>query len=153
MVQVHSFAPFHLSDQNGFAIFLFACLFIYLKMIIFINMDTNVKLINNIFSNNLIKPILGCEKFYDIAQLGNCKIELIYSNSASTDWLINAQTDELAILIQGYASLLDDSHKKINMQAGDCLFIKKNSKHKILSTSGDAIWISIHFKEQNEQKS
>lgn len=29
-------------------------------------MDINVKLINNIFFNNLIKFILGCEKFYDI---------------------------------------------------------------------------------------
>lgn len=110
-------------------------------------MDNNVKLINNIYSNNLIKPILGCEKFYNIAQLGNSNIELIYSNSASTDWLINNDHDEVAILVQGSASLLDDSHKKINMQAGDCLFVKKNSRHKILSTSADAIWISIYNKE------
>ncbi|WP_429979850.1 hypothetical protein, partial [Mycoplasmopsis bovis] len=85
-----------------------------------------INIIINIYSNNLIKPILGCEKFYNIAQLGNSNIELIYSNSASTDWLINNDHDEVAILVQGSASLLDDSHKKINMKAGDCLFVKKN---------------------------
>ncbi|WP_051586200.1 cupin domain-containing protein [Mycoplasmopsis lipofaciens] len=75
------------------------------------------------------------------------KIELIYSNEITSDWIRNEDI-EICFLINGEAIIQDKNNNLINLNKGDVIYISKDLKHKIVSTSNDAIWIACHFESE-----
>ncbi len=54
--------------------------------------------------------------------------------------------DELVVLLQGEAELAWDNGRRMELKAGDWLFIPAREKHRVEHTSSDppAIWLAIH---------
>jgi len=49
------------------------------------------------------------------------------------------------LLIKGSATLSVAGEGRINLRAGDCLLLPGHLKHRVERTSGDAIWLAVHF--------
>ena len=73
------------------------------------------------------------------------KIERIISTGQVSDWMIQ-ERKEYVVLLQGTA-IIEFNDKKIEMKAGDTLFIEKMERHRVGYTSENpcCIWFCIHF--------
>ena len=75
----------------------------------------------------------------------NVKIERIISTGQISDWMVQ-ERKEYIILIQGIA-IIEFNDKKVEMKAGDTLFIERMEKHRVAYTSQNpyCIWFCVHF--------
>lgn len=72
------------------------------------------------------------------------RIERIYSNNASTDWMVQ-DIDELVYLLNGSA-ILEYTDKEIPLFKDSFEYIKKGVRHRVKSTSEDCIWLCVFIK-------
>lgn len=72
------------------------------------------------------------------------RIERIYSNNASTDWMVQ-DIDELVYLLNGSA-ILEYTDKEIPLVKDSFEYIKKGVRHRVKFTSEDCIWLCVFIK-------
>ena len=53
--------------------------------------------------------------------------------------------DEWVLLLRGVAEICYEAGESISMTAGDSLLIPAHCRHRVERTSGDAIWLALHF--------
>jgi len=92
-------------------------------------------------------PKKGEELFEEVFSNEHMKIEKILSNELNNGKWYNQDDDELVLLIRGNATIEYEDTKK-DLIAGDFEYIKSKTKHRVLKTSDDALWLAIHIKEE-----
>ncbi len=88
----------------------------------------------------------GDEVFDTLADHDSIQIERIFSNSIQNGQWYDQDHDEWVILLQGEAEIDFGDHTQ-QLGRGDYLFIKAHQKHRVESTSADALWLAVHFKK------
>ncbi len=83
-----------------------------------------------------------------IVKKSNCRIERILSNgdSSPVGFLYDQEEFEFVILMRGRATLYFENKNPIELQEGDYLIIEPHDKHRVESTSKDAIWLCVFYK-------
>lgn len=95
----------------------------------------------NIFNMPEIEK--GTELAYRFLKTDFCRVEIIYDNEVSSQWLED-DSIEVAFLIQGTAVVEEKGSAKIVLSRGEGIKIEPKAKHRIVSTSADAIWMVVH---------
>ena len=89
----------------------------------------------------------GKEVFETLLKNEQVLIERIVSYGQPTtegEWYDQA-TDEWVLLAKGEATLLYENGDIQGLKAGDYVFIPRHQKHRVTSTSADAIWLAVHI--------
>ena len=99
----------------------------------------------NIFEIEELPDIKENEIINILKENENVKIERIISTGQISDWMVQ-ERKEYIILIQGIA-IIEFNDKKVEMKAGDTLFIERMEKHRVAYTSQNpyCIWFCVHF--------
>ncbi len=81
-----------------------------------------------------------------LAQLGDVAIERIVSHRAASPpgFWYDQGWDEWVVLLRGEAELRMATDATQKMRAGDYLVIPRGMKHRVESTSADALWLAVH---------
>lgn len=87
-------------------------------------------------------PEAGQETFCTLHQTPSIKIEAIRSRLCVAGIVYDQEEDEWVVLIRGNA-LLEVEGEEISLHAGDSLFLQKHVRHRVLSTSDDALWLAV----------
>lgn len=87
-------------------------------------------------------PQSGEELFVPLHKSSNLKIEAIRSRLIHTGEQYDQNEDEWVILIKGEAQM-EIEGKMHTLHEGDSLFIKSHTRHQVLKTSDDALWLAI----------
>lgn len=93
-----------------------------------------------------LPPPAGGEIFQTLFANPACRIERIVSHghaSASGEWYDQAG-DEWVALLAGEAVLEFDGGDTIALTAGDWLALPAHCRHRVSSTSADALWLAVH---------
>ena len=80
------------------------------------------------------------------------RIEQILSHGQASPegfWYDQAQ-DEWVLLLQGQAALEIQGQPILSLHSGDSLCIPAHVKHRVQSTSKDAIWLAVHLGEPSQ---
>ncbi|MGB5966215.1 MAG: cupin domain-containing protein [Sulfurimonadaceae bacterium] len=93
---------------------------------------------------NISTPLEGEETITELLQHKNVTINGIVSNRLSDGSWYDQDEDEWLILVAGAALLLLDDEEK-RLKAGDTLFIPAHQLHRVLSTSENALWLTVHI--------
>ena len=91
-------------------------------------------------------PGIEEEEIVDILkENGDVKIERIISTGQVSDWMVQ-EKKEYVLLLQGN-TVIEFNDKKVEMKAGDTLFIEKSERHRVAYTSESpcCIWFCVHF--------
>lgn len=105
--------------------------------------------VTNLFHSISREPAEGEEIFETLHQSDKVTIERILSKRASSppgSWF-DQETDEWVVLLKGEAVLQFESGNNRTLKTGDYLFIPKHLKHRVESTSADALWLAVHLNE------
>lgn len=94
----------------------------------------------NIYEIPLLRE--GCEHFTLLFQNDHLKIESIRSWLKIPGEWYDQDEDEWVILLEGEAHLEIAQTKHI-LSRGEYLFIPKHTKHRVLSTSENSLWLAI----------
>ena len=99
----------------------------------------------NIFEIEKLPSIKEDEIINILKENENVRIERIISTGQVSDWMIQ-ENKEYVLLIQGIA-IIEFNDKKVEMKAGDTLFIEKLERHRVSYTSENpcCIWFCVHF--------
>lgn len=92
-----------------------------------------------------VNPVTGEERFDTLFESGNVTIERICSNMLKDGEWYDQERDEWVVLFQGNAVIELDHNVVKSLSRGDHLFIKAHERHRVLSTSHDALWLALHF--------
>jgi cupin 2 domain-containing protein len=87
------------------------------------------------------RPPDGAESVATLLQRGGVRIERILSNRAATDWYDQTE-DEWIVLLEGAAEL-QIGKMTLSLQRGDTLLLKAHQRHRVVSTSEDALWLAV----------
>ena len=97
-----------------------------------------------------LPPPAGGEIFQTLFANPRCRVERIVSHghaSAPGEWYDQAG-DEWVALLGGAAVLRfeggDDDGDDVKLKAGDWLVIPAHRRHRVESTSADALWLAVH---------
>ena len=93
---------------------------------------------------NIAKPVEGTENTTELLQHKNVTINRIVSNRLENGSWYDQDEDEWLVLIRGAALLMVDNEEK-TLRSGDTLFIPEGQLHKVISTSDDALWLTVHI--------
>ena len=93
---------------------------------------------------NITKPVEGTETINELLQHKNVTINRVVSNRLTDGSWYDQEEDEWLVLIRGVALLLIDNEEK-TLRSGDTLFIPAQQLHKVISTSDDALWLTVHI--------
>ncbi|HPC75674.1 MAG: cupin domain-containing protein [Thermovirgaceae bacterium] len=90
------------------------------------------------------------EVFEDLLAGPSVRIERILSSGQATPpgtWL-DQDDDEWVALLQGEATLEYEDSSRVDLRAGDWLFIPARRVHRVASTSSDpaCLWLAVHGK-------
>ena len=99
----------------------------------------------NIFEIEKLPGIKEDEIIDILKENEDVKIERIISTGQVSDWMIQ-ERKEYVVLLQGNA-IIEFNDKKVEMKAGDTLFIEKQERPRVSYTSESpcCIWFCIHF--------
>jgi cupin 2 domain-containing protein len=89
------------------------------------------------------------EHFLTLFENRSVKIERIVSHSHSSPpgfWYDQAE-DEWVIVLRGHATLEFTSGELVTMKEGDHVLIPSRSKHRIVQTGPETIWLAVHAKK------
>lgn len=89
-------------------------------------------------------PREGEEAITKLLQHKNVTINRIASNRLSDGSWYDQEEDEWLILLKGEALLILEN-EEVLLKAGDTLFIPAQQLHKVVSTSTDALWLTVHI--------
>ena len=96
----------------------------------------------NLFDYTL--PEAGREALAVLHEDRRIRIERIVSNLARTQWYDQGQ-DEWLVLLKGSAKLAVEQ-TRVTLGEGDTLFLPAHCRHRVLSTSDDALWLTVFVK-------
>lgn len=98
----------------------------------------------NLFGD-LPAPEVG-EVFDSLLHHRNLRIERIISSPRPEPTLYDQVQDEWVLLLQGAASL-EVAGDRVELAAGDHLFIPARTPHRVLATSAEprCIWLAVHL--------
>ena len=93
---------------------------------------------------NFTSPKIGKEALTPLYKTEGVFINQIVSNRLErSEWYMQ-QESEWLVLIEGMSSLEFDD-KTLSLKKGDTLFIPAMQRHRVLTTSTDALWITVHM--------
>tara|TARA_R110002096_G_scaffold26518_25_gene81864 strand:- start:10252 stop:10581 length:330 start_codon:yes stop_codon:yes gene_type:complete len=101
-------------------------------------------------TNLLASPGAGPETIAELVQVGGVRLEQIISNGngSEPDFWYDQEQDEWVMLVRGEAVLEFEGGEMVELAAGDALTIPAHGKHRVRSTSRDAIWLALHYPPQ-----
>ncbi len=88
------------------------------------------------------KPLFNSETFEQLFQNRSCRIEAIRSSLTAAGEFYDQDQDEWVILIEGEA-ILEVEGVEYPLRRGDYCFIPKHTRHRVLSTSENALWLGV----------
>ncbi len=91
---------------------------------------------------NIKTPADGAEMITELLQHKNVTINRIVSNRLTNGSWYDQDEDEWLVLVEGAALLLIDDEEK-TLKAGDTLFIPAHQLHRVISTSDNALWLTV----------
>jgi cupin 2 domain-containing protein len=99
--------------------------------------------VNNLFQTEEL-PAEGTEIFSTLYENPALRIARIVSvNVHNSEWY-DQTTDEWVVLLKGTAVIEFEQRKK-TLKEGDYLFIRRHERHRVASTSADAVWLALHI--------
>jgi cupin 2 domain-containing protein len=89
------------------------------------------------------------ELFESLVETGSLQIERIISTGQTTpegQWYEQPRA-EWAILLQGEAEILYEDGERVDLKAGDYVFISPRRKHRVTYTRENppCIWLAVHY--------
>ncbi len=101
--------------------------------------------VKNVFEN---LPKTSKEIVENIVKKGCVRIERIVSNGDSSEegFFYDQDEYEFVMLVQGRATLFFESDGYVELKRGDYLIIEPHKKHRVESTSKDAIWLCVFYR-------
>lgn len=98
-----------------------------------------------------LPPAGGEEVFEPLLQTDSACIERIVSHGQASPpgFWYDQPDDEWVMLVAGQAELLfedGDGGTRLAMQAGDWVTIPARHRHRVESTSVDAVWLAVHVR-------
>jgi len=102
-----------------------------------------VPAVRNLFAG-LPSPSVG-EVFEELLRCRNLSIERIVSSSLPEPTRYDQAQDEWVLLVQGEATL-ELGTARIDLTAGDHLFIPAHTPHRVVATSAEprCVWLAVH---------
>ncbi len=90
-------------------------------------------------------PMEG-ERFEELLARGQVRVERILSAPGSASGPYDQEQDEWLLLLQGRA-LLEVAGERVELKAGESLFLPAHTLHSVLDTSGNppCIWLALHL--------
>jgi len=104
----------------------------------------------NIEVRNLFQTPAGdCETFETLLSRPGLRLERIISrgDTSPEGFWYDQETDEWVALIAGEAELEFERSGRMRLRRGDFLMIPAKVKHRVVSTSPDAVWLALHLEE------
>lgn len=93
---------------------------------------------------NITTPVEGTEAITELLQHKNITINRVVSNRLNEGAWYDQDEDEWLVLIRGAAILFIDNEEK-TLKSGDTLFIPAHELHRVISTSDNALWLTVHI--------
>jgi cupin 2 domain-containing protein len=90
----------------------------------------------------------GKEEFRSLLEGGSFRLESIVSRGQSSEpdfWYDQPQA-EWVLLIRGKACLSFEGEGDLQLGEGDFLLIPPHCRHRVQSTSRDALWLALHHR-------
>lgn len=90
-------------------------------------------------------PLQG-ERFEDLFQTDNIRIERILSAPHSSSGPYDQEQDEWVLVLQGEA-VLEVEGERVTLSAGETLLLPAHTPHSVLDTSNEppCIWLAVHI--------
>jgi cupin 2 domain-containing protein len=100
--------------------------------------------VSNLFAD-LPTPLTG-EVFDTLLQCRNLRIERIVSSNEPDPVLYRQAQDEWVLLLRGEAILMIGD-TRVELAAGDHLFIPAQTPHRVIATSAEprCVWLAVHL--------
>jgi cupin 2 domain-containing protein len=91
----------------------------------------------------------SAEDFSTLLETEQVKIERIVSHGQASppDFWYDQPDDEWVLLLRGAATLELEQTGIIELVTGSYLHLPKRLRHRVVSTSEDAVWLAVHIKE------
>jgi len=88
------------------------------------------------------------EEFHVLHESSQVRIERIVSHSQASppEFWYDQEDDEWVLLVRGEAVLEFEGGEEMRLQTGSYLLIPRHQKHRVQSTSKDAVWLAVHLK-------
>ena len=89
------------------------------------------------------------EEFLSLHENGSMKIERIVSHgqASAKDFWYDQAGDEWVLLLRGEAELeFEHDAALVKLNAGSWLNIPRGTRHRVESTTADAVWLAVHMK-------
>ncbi len=88
------------------------------------------------------------EFFETIVEGEDMHVERIISHghrNTKGEWY-DQETDEWVLLLQGEATIVFQSGREVDLEAGESLFLPAHLKHRVASTTEDppCVWLAVH---------
>lgn len=101
-------------------------------------------IVRNIYARTAARA--GVEETNPILDGGSFRIEAIhsYGHSSPEGFWYDQQEEEWVLLARGSARLEFEGEGMIDLRSGDHLIIPANRRHRVESTSPDAVWVALH---------
>lgn len=86
------------------------------------------------------------ERIETLLKRGDLRIERILSAPGSTSGPYDQARDEWVLLLQGWA-LLEVEGERVELTAGEALWLPAHRVHSVLDTSADppCVWLAVHL--------
>ena len=84
------------------------------------------------------------ERFETLLRCRNVVVERIVSSDHVDSQVYHQPQDEWVALLRGQATLEMGGQER-HLSKGDCLFIPAHEPHRVVSCSGDALWLAVHI--------
>jgi len=94
-------------------------------------------------------PGPGEETFASLVVRRDFELEEIVSRGVASppDFWYDQERCEWVLLAKGTATLRFEEEGDFVMNAGDYVLIPAGKRHRVHSTSDDAVWLALHFRE------
>lgn len=91
----------------------------------------------------------GTETFKPLLAGRGFELEEIVSRGAASPegFWYDQERSEWVLLAKGEATLRFEDGELIELKAGDHLMIPAHKRHRVQSTSPDAVWVALHFRD------
>lgn len=95
---------------------------------------------HNIFNQK--SPLVDSERFTTVIETNSFRVESICSWMNTPGEYFDQNEDEWVVLITGEA-ILEIEEIEYPLIAGDSIFLPKHTRHRVISTSQNAVWIGV----------